>query len=136
MVAFAQANTISEAARCFQTTRKTVRTWLQRKEAGEPLTDRSRRPHTSPNKTPQETADAVAEARQDTGYGPHRLSDWLLRTEGIEISPWTIRNILDRRDLIDKTKNRSTCYPAHWAWEQDGEDPFSLAGGRCQRRPR
>lgn len=126
MVAFAQANTISEAARSFDTTRKTVRKWLERKEAGEPLTDRSRRPHSSPSKTPPERAAQVAQARRDTGYGPHRLSDWLKRTEGVEISPWTIRNILERRDLIDNQKNRSTCYPAHWVWEQDREDPFTL----------
>ncbi len=126
MVAFAQAHNITQAAQAFDTTRKTVRKWLRRKEAGEPLTDRSRRPDSCPSKTEEETADMVAQARKNTQYGPHRLSDWLRRTEGLEISPWTIRNILERRDLLQQQTERSNCYPAHWVWEQDGENPFNL----------
>ena len=67
--------------------------------AGEPLTDRSRRPKTCASKTEEDSAEKVAGARKDTGYGPHRLSDYQRRTEGMELSPWTIRNILQRKEM-------------------------------------
>ena len=117
MVDYAREHSISGAARESRTSRKTVRKWLKRKMAGETLTDRSRRPKTSPSKTDRQTARKVAGARKDTGYGPHRLSDYLRRTEGIQLSPWTIRNILQRKDLTGGKTNRSACYPAHWVWE-------------------
>lgn len=125
MVRYAEDHSISAAARLFRTSRKTVRKWLERHRAGEPLTDRSRRPKTSPNRTDPQTEQKVVGLRKKTGYGPHRLSDWLSRTEGIELSPWTIRHILERHDLVRPTSKRRSCYPAHWAWEAGGE-PFSL----------
>jgi hypothetical protein len=97
---------------------------MRRLQNGDSLEDKSRCPDYSPTKVCKEIEKKVIELRKKTRYGPHRLSDWLLRTEGIEISPWTIRNILNRNNLVKKTKRRSTCYPAHWAWEE--ENPFSL----------
>lgn len=125
MVLYAEEHSVSAAARHFGTTRKTVRKWLLRHRRGETLTDRSRRPHSCPTRTDPETEQLVVQTRNRTGYGPHRLADWLARTEGVEISPWTVRNILGRHDLVRERKRRSTCYPAHWAWEEDSE-PFTL----------
>ena len=125
MVQHARDHSISDAAREFGTTRKTVRKWLRRHQDGEPLTDRSRRPNHSPNKTDPETEEKIVQYRRRTRRGPHRLSDMLARREGIDVSPWTVRNILKRNDLVKKTKKRTTCYPAFWAWEEDSE-PFSL----------
>ncbi len=125
MVEYAREHSISAAARAYDTTRDTVRKWVRRHQQGEPLCDRSRRPHSSPNKTDPEIEQKVVAAAKKTEYGPHRLSDWLRNNEGIEISPWTVRNIRYRHGLVRQTTRRNTCYPAHWAWEGDGE-PFSL----------
>ena len=124
MVQYAQTHSVSAAARRFGTTRKTVRKWLGRLLQGEGLTDRSRRPHNCPTKTPTELEARVVQQRRRTGYGPHRLADWLGRTEGLALSPWTIRNILNRNGLKRRARRRKSLYPAHWAWET--EEPFSL----------
>jgi transposase len=123
MVRCAVAHSISAAARRFGTTRKTVRKWLGRQRGGEPLTDRSRRPHSSSSRIPPEFEDQLVELRTKTRCGPHRLSDSLRRTKGASLSPWTVRNILKRNGLLKRRKRRKTCYPAHWAWEAD--EPFS-----------
>ncbi|MFW5911084.1 MAG: helix-turn-helix domain-containing protein, partial [Thiohalospira sp.] len=126
MVRYAEEHSISAAAREFDTTPQTVRKWVRRHQNGEPLSDRSRRPHSSPNKTDPATEQKVVQARRQTGYGPHRISDWLARTEKVQISPWTVRNILNRHNLVQKTTRRNTCYPAHWAWDKEDAEPFCL----------
>ena len=125
MVRYARQHSISAAARLFDTTRKTVRKWLRRYDAGEPLTDRSRRPKSCPARTAPALEEKVVELRKKTRYGPHRLSDWLWRKEKVRLSVWTIRHILERHDLVKKATPRKSHYPAHWAWEQTAE-PFSL----------
>ena len=52
------------AAREAQTTEKTVRKWVARAAAGEPLTDRSSRPHQQPQATPAAVALRVKVLRQ------------------------------------------------------------------------
>ena len=124
MVLYAQKHGISEAARQYGTTRKTVRMWVRRWEGRESLVDRSKRPKRIPCQTAPGIEESVAEQRRKTGYGPHRLADWLERHLGLEVSPWTIRNILKRKGLMVKKARRKTCYPAHWAWETG--KPFRL----------
>ena len=124
MVHYAREHSVSAAARRFGTTRKTVRKWLARHLQGQGLGDRSRRPQSCPSKTPMEIEGTVVAERKRTGYGPHRLADWLARCQGKKLSPWTIRNILRRNGLQRRKRKRSSCYPAHWAWEAD--EPFSL----------
>lgn len=123
MVKYAEAHTISEAARHFETTRKTVRKWLRRSRRGEGLQDRSKRPHASPSQTGPHAKEKVVELRKKTGRGPHHLSDLLRRTEDIELSPWTIRHIIEREGLVDQKQKQNTCYPAYWAW--DTGEPFA-----------
>jgi len=122
MVECAIERSISEAARVFQTTRTTVRKWLRRYRGGQGLRDRSRRPERSPNKTPPHIEEAVVDMRKKTRYGPHKLRDWLIRTQGLDIPHWTIRNILYRNNLVKKGRKRTACYPAFWAW--DTGEPF------------
>lgn len=50
---------ISEVAARFQCSWPTVKRWVERYRAGQPMHDRSSRPHTSPNKTPQHVVKRV-----------------------------------------------------------------------------
>lgn len=120
-----ETGSISATARIWHTTRRTVRKWLRRFEAeGEAgLEDRSPRPHRSPRRVAPEVERRVIEARRETGYGRRRLALYL-RSQGLDISPNTIRHILRRHGLVGKRKRRQALYPALWSWEQ--EEPFQL----------
>jgi transposase len=124
LVRFAQKHGIKPAARHFACSRNTVRKWLRRSEAQGSVEEQSRRPRNCPAQVDCHIEQTVLDSRRKTRYGPHRLSDWLKRTRHIEISPWTMRNILKRNGLLRRRKKRSTCYPAHWAWEPGR--PFTL----------
>jgi len=102
-----ETGSICATARLWRTTRSTVRKWLRRFEAeGEPgLADRSRRPHHSPNQTPEEIERQVIRARQETGYGRQRLALYL-RGQGLQISSATIRHILWRHGLVTRREKR------------------------------
>ena len=63
------------------------------------------------------------EAWHRTNYGRRRLAHYLA-TQGMEISPHTIRHILDRHRPPSKRVRRQCVYPARWAWEV--EEPFAL----------
>ncbi|WP_456390985.1 helix-turn-helix domain-containing protein [Hydrogenimonas sp.] len=127
IVDYAKKHGIRAAARQFRTTRNTVRRWLRRSESQGSLEERSRRPHRSPRRTPEETEQLVVDIRKRTNYGPHRIRDILIRQYDIELSEWTIRNILVRHGLVrTKQERRDSCYVAHWAWEQKGCPPFTL----------
>ena len=126
MVKMAQEAGISKAAEVFKTSRNTVRKWLKRylQYGEEGLKDRSRRPKNIPNRTDEEIVERVIKLRKQTGYGPKRIS-WLLKKEGIHLSPHTIRHILDRNKLTRKgRKRRKVLYPAYWGWQS--QKPFGL----------
>src|SRR5262245_47096163 len=63
---------VSEVCRDFGVCRATAYKWLARHDAGQPLTDRSRRPHASPSRTPAELEAAVLAVRDQFGWGPAR----------------------------------------------------------------
>ena len=120
---FQECGSLRETARRLSISRNTVRKWVRRflaeGEAG--LVDRSRRPHTSPRRTPPELEEKVLALHQEKGWGRRRIAHALGLPEG------TVRHIL-RRHLGEerrKRKKRKTFYPAHWAWEE--EEPFRLA---------
>ena len=60
------------------------------------LKDIPRTPHHQPRKTPAALEEQVIAARNKTRLGPKRLSLYLAKYEGIELSWATIRNILRR----------------------------------------
>lgn len=124
---YQQTGSLSETARRWGTSRQLVRKWVRRfhqgGEAG--LQDRSRRPKTSPRRTPKEIEEKVIRLGEETSYGRHRLSRELWHRERIYLSPHTIRHILKRHGLVKPRTRRQVCYPAHWVWEM--EEPFSLA---------
>lgn len=65
---------ISEVAARFQCSWATVKRWAQRYEAGEPMTDRSSRPHSMPAKTPQKVTRRIVSLRLRKRLGPVQLA--------------------------------------------------------------
>jgi transposase InsO family protein len=70
---------VAAAGRLFGISRKTGHKWLarHRRQPGEPLRDRSRRPLTSPDRTPAAVERAVLEARDRFGWGPRKIHAYL-----------------------------------------------------------
>ena len=84
----------AEAARCYNTTPKTVTKWVERfrKEGVDGLRDRSSRPLSSPSQTPQATCDAVEQLRRRRYTGTQIAHQ-------LRISPASVSRILRRRGL-------------------------------------
>jgi transposase len=122
---YQKTDNISQTARCWHTSRQVVRRWVQRyqENGSHGLHDLSRRPNSSPRKTPPEIEQQVLQAWQKTHYGRKRLALYL-RTRGLSLSPHTIRHILRRVRPPQTRKRRKILYPAHWAWEV--QEPFCL----------
>ncbi len=123
---YQQTGSVRGTARRWHTLPQVVRRWLRcfqaQGQAG--LKDRSRRPHCCPSQTPAEIEGQVIQARQATGYGPRRLARYLADTQGLRLSPHTIRHILRRAGLTRRYQRRRSLYPACWAWAASG--PFAL----------
>jgi transposase InsO family protein len=82
--------TISAAALVVGCSRQTASKWVNRRRRGEPLQDRSSRPHRSPRRTPQVVEQAILRAREELREGPHVIG-WAL---GIAAS--TVHAVLRR----------------------------------------
>ena len=86
---------ISQVAARFQVSWPTVKRWADRYRTGEPMQDRSSRPHHSPNKTNQQTARRCVRLRLRLREGPVQLASRL------GIAPSTVHRI-----LVDAHLNR------------------------------
>ena len=75
MVQYAKETSISEAARYFRATRKTLRKWTRRyeQEGYCGLSDRSRAPHHCPHKSSPSVEKRVLELRDLVPWGPERI---------------------------------------------------------------
>ena len=51
-----------------------ARKWAVRYRSGQPLTDRSSRPHTSPGRLPKKREHRIISLRFNRRWGPHRIS--------------------------------------------------------------
>lgn len=65
--------TLRRAAERFQCAPATAARWVARYRAGEPLTDRSSRPHRSASRTPRRTERRILALRVTRHWGPHRI---------------------------------------------------------------
>jgi len=81
---------IRRAAERYQVSPATAQKWAARYRAGLPLTDRSSRPHTSPNRLPKKREHRILALRFTRSWGPHRISYHL----GIPRS--TVGRVLER----------------------------------------
>ena len=86
---------VAATARAFGITRPVVYDILA-KAAGGDLKDGSKRPLRQPRKTPEDIEERVIAAKNLTHLGPKRLSLYLAKYEGLQLSWATIRNVLRR----------------------------------------
>ena len=89
------------------------------------LEECSRRPHTSPQRTPRAIEEKVVELREKHGWAGKKLSR-LLEREGISLSPSTVDRILKRRGLV--RTNRASLPPS------DLSGSFRMSYGRWTSR--
>ena len=129
---------VSSLCREFGVSRKTGHKWLRRYgESGySSLSDRSRRPKNSPNRTPKLIEDRVVELRNEYGWSGPKLYE-LLKREGVELSPATIDRIIKRRGLVNTeasnkaaTKRFERSRPNE-LWQMDFKGEYRLPGGWC-----
>ena len=101
----------------YHISRKTGYKWITRYQAQGPagLVDRSRRPHSSPEQTPEPIRLAIIEARRrHPSWGAKKLLKLLERKDPKASWPsrWTICEILKREGLVrQKTKRRKVGHP-------------------------
>jgi putative transposase len=112
-------DTISFAELCdrYQISRKTGYKWINRYQAEGPsgLADRSRRPHSSPEQTPEAIRLAIIEARRrHPTWGAKKLLKHLGRKDPQATWPsrWTVCEILRRAGLVrQRTRRRKPGHP-------------------------
>jgi transposase InsO family protein len=85
-----QGDSIPEVAARFQCSYTTVKRWAGRYAAGEPMTDRSSRPHTIPAKTPPATTKRIVSLRLRKRLGPVQLA------AQVGVAPSTVHRVLTR----------------------------------------
>ena len=106
IVRFAREHGVSEAAREFQTTRKTVRKWRDRYEVDHTkgLLDRSRAPHEIPHKMPKEKETEIVKLRErhKCKWGPHRLK----MHYGLEVSENAIGRVIRQKKLVKARRKK------------------------------
>lgn len=130
-------STISGLCREFGVSRKTGHKWLNRYEEVGNLLDLgelTRKPRTSPNKTPKLIEDRVVELREKHGWAGKKLSR-LLEKEDIFLSPSTVDRIIKRRGLVRRDKSSRPAqgrferlFPNE-LWQMDFKGKYRLRGG-------
>ena len=81
---------IAEVAARFQCSWPTVKRWAARYAAGEPMTDRSSRPHAMPGKTPAAVTRRIVSLRLRKHLGPVQLA------AHVGVAPSTVHRVLTR----------------------------------------
>lgn len=139
---FAQAamccSNFSALCREFRIDRHTGYKWKERYQASQPLIDRSRRPHTTPTRTPEEVELLILAVRADNpGWGARTIRDVLLR-EGHKNIPCakTVNNILNRYGCISPEESlkrqpftrfeKDLCNDM---WQTDFKGEFKMSDG-------
>ena len=127
--------TVSEACRAFGISRATGHKWLRREAAAgsvAALSDRPRRPHHSPRRTPAAVVHRLGELRAHFGWGGAKLAV-VLAAEGQVLHPRTIDRWIQREGW---TRPDSAPAPAvqrftHAApndlWQMDAKGAYPLA---------
>lgn len=133
---------IQQLCRRFGISRPTGYKWLTRyaTDGVAGLTDRSRRPRTTPGRTPAWLEARVVQVRQQfPTWGGRKIRAYLAR-QGMEPlpSPSTITRILERHGLLELTMasrqgpfQRFEAAAPNDLWQLDFKGHFSLSEGRC-----
>ena len=119
---------VSAVCRAFGISRKTGYKWLSREAAAGSvavLTDRSRRPHHSPQRTGPAVVARIGALREAFGWGGEKLAV-LLAAEGVRLTPRTIDRVIQREGWT-----RPDAAPND-LWQMDAKGAYPLVGGgRC-----
>ncbi len=91
---FTSSKNISATARVFGVQRLTVYNIVQRGEVS--LKDLSKAPKTVANKTPDQLVKKIIKIHREKGFGPKRISKYLLEHDEMTIPFSTIKGILKR----------------------------------------
>ena len=131
---------LSALCRRFGVSRQTGYKWLHRSAAGDSaVQDRSRRPISSPRRTPAEVEARVFAVRaRYPFYGGRKIRRTLLR-EGVEPTPAasTITAILDRNGLLSPERRAKRDWQRfeedapNGLWQMDFKGHIPLSHGRC-----
>lgn len=136
---FAQAalecSNFSALCREYGITRRTGMKWKARYEAQEPLSDRSRRPNSSPTRTPEAVERRILELRaENPGWGAKTLHK-VLENQGEQNLPCvkTVNNILRRNGCISPEESQKrqpfTRYEkekCNMMWQTDFKGEFRM----------
>ncbi len=132
-----RCSNMSSLCREFGITRTTGYKWLARYENNENLSDRSRRPNTTANKTPEETEHQIIEVRlKHPGWGAKKIKV-SLENKGIEMPCIkTVNNILNRYGCISKEESlkhkafvRFEKERCNEMWQTDFKGEFKMQDG-------
>jgi transposase InsO family protein len=137
-----EGSQVTDICRRFGVSRKIGYKWLERydREGILGLQDRSRRPQTSPSRTPDSMEKAVLAIRKERATWGGRKIKARLQTLGWQDIPAasTITEILRRHGCIDpgesgkhKTWNRFEAEAPNGLWQMDFKGHFEAAEGRC-----
>lgn len=137
---FAQAamncGNFSALCREFGITRRTGRKWVERYESQQSLTDRSRRPHTTPTRTPENVEQLILSVRaENPGWGAKTIHQ-VLTNAGYTGLPCvkTVNNILNRYGCISAEESlkrhpftRFEKEQCNMMWQTDFKGEFRMA---------
>jgi len=114
--------------------------WLRRAQEGDwrlsSLSDRSRRPYHSPNRTPAEIEQRVIDWWGVEGWGAKKIHDKLSK-EGLELKVLTINRILKRHGLVGRKEQQAAAVGRfergrpNELMQMDFKGDYALQGGRC-----
>ena len=133
--------TVTAASRRLGVSRQTAYKWLGRAalEGDAGLTNRSRRPRNSPNRTSPDMEERVCELRRRHPLWGGRKLHHRLRALGVEgvPSPSAITDILARNGLLSEDRRLKRAWQRFEAenpndiWQMDFKGDFALSSGRC-----
>lgn len=134
-----QCSNFSALCREFGIDRHTGYKWKERYLEQLPLTDRSRRPHTSPGRTSEEVEMLILAIRADNpGWGARKIRDVLLQEGTLNIPcSRTVNNILNRHGCISPEESqkrqpfiRFEKELCNQMWQTDFKGEFRMEDGR------
>lgn len=131
--------TMAALCREFGISRPTGYRWRHKyKQTGSiaAVTEGSRRPRRSPQRTEPEKEERVVALRQQYGWGAKKL-DVLLREQGLPLTVTTINRILRRRGLVAEEASHAPALERfersapNELWQMDGKGHYRVSDGTC-----
>lgn len=133
---------MAELCRRFDISRKTGYKWLGRYDAGNgqaSVSDASRRPRTSPLRSPAAIEEQVVRARQaHPAWGGRKIAYVLGRDAGVHVAASTVTSILRRYGLIEAAASTAATpwqrfehAAPNSLWQMDFKGHFAMHRGRC-----